>query len=493
MRLPRVALWVLLFLLAVGTAAVPVRASEPPAAPTLPQPRLAPVESRKVDPGLLYRRWEGSDVLGRPLVGHTLEINLNDPGLEVVVVPAGDALGPTETVSSLAGRYGALAAINGSFFYRNGERTLPVGNLMLDGKLVAASDFLRPSLGLTADRRFLYGLVIPQVRLRTQDGRTTLALSNLNRPYQAGRLHLYHSLWGPTTGTPAGTRELILLPKGSGYTVTAVGSGNSAIPRSGLVIAGEPGLLPELPPGTTLSLEADLGAGWKNARQVLTGGPLLVEGGRPVFEAVQEGFTGTVLGRKARTAVGVKPDGRLVFLVVEGNDAQQTGVTLEEMAVLAASLGLETAVGLDGGGSSAMWVAGSLVSQPSGTQERPVANALVVLRAIPVYLYGWRLPCDTPPLLAEGRVLVPLRAIFQGLGAEVQWDPQTRQILARRQDRCVELIVGEKQARTDGRPVTLDVPARVVNGRTLVPVRFVSQALGATVQWKPEERAVYVN
>lgn len=494
-RKPAFCIAVLVLALLPGLAAIAVPSSNGnlPGPTTYGQlPYLTAVENKPVTAGVNYRRLEGANALGQPLVGHVLEIDMRDPTLELRPVLAGDRLGGTETVSSLAARYGAIGAVNGSFFARGNNLTLPVGNVVIDGRLLAASDFWRTSFGLTGDGQFLYGFFNPKPTLKVSPSGPTLAVQNLNRPYRAGQLNLYNAAWGETTGTPQGTVEIVLLPRRRGYEVAAVGSGNSPIPPRGLVLAAEPGLLPELAPGTAVELDQGFGPGWQEVRHLLTGGPLLVEGGRPVFQAVQEGFTGTVLARRARTAVARQADGKLLLVVVEGSEAEDKGVTLEEMAVLLSSLGVDTAVGLDGGGSSALWVAGRLVSRPSAGQERPVANALLVLRQIPVYLDGWRLPCDVPPLLSNGRVLVPLRAIFQGLGATVDWDGETGQVRARRNGHEVRLRVGDKTALVDGRPVVLDVPAQVVAGRTLVPIRFVSQALGASVEWRAGERAVYV-
>lgn len=495
LRKPAFYLMVLALVLLAGLAAMaapPANGNAPGSTAYGQLPYLAAVESKSVAAGVKYRRLEGANTLGQPLVGHVLEMDVRDPTLELRPVLAGDRLGGSETVSSLAARYGAIGAVNGSFFTKGSNLTLPVGNVVLDGKLLAASDFWRASFGLTGDGQFLYGFFNPKPVLKVSPGGPTLAVQNLNRPYRPGQLNLYNAAWGDATGTPPGTVEVILLPRGTGYAVAGLGRGNSPIPPRGWVLAAEPGLLPELAPGTAVELDQGFDPAWQGVRHLLTGGPLLVEDGRPVFQAVQEGFTGTVLGRRARTAVARKADGTLFLLVVEGDDAGDRGVTLEELAVLLASLGAEAAVGLDGGGSSAMWVAGRLVSRPSAGQERPVANALVVLRQIPVYVDGWRLPCDVPPLLSQGRVLVPLRAIFQALGAEVEWDAQAKLVRARRGDREIRLVIGEKSAVLNGKLISLDVPAQVVDGRTLVPIRFVSQALGASVEWRAGERAVYV-
>lgn len=489
-RLYPLIVFILLFLLLPEAAA----AIAPPAAEIVPGPlpHLAAVETRPLAQGVTYRRLAGTNGAGQPLVGHLVEVDGKDRSLELRPVLAGDRLGKAETVSALASRYGALAAVNGGFFARGDGLTMPVGNVVIDGRLLAASDFWRTSFGLTRQKKVLYGFFAPQPVFKVAGSGTLIPVGNLNRPYRPDRTNLYQAVWGERSGTPPGTRELILLPRDGRYLVTGSGQGNSPIPPAGMVLAGDPAVLPDLAPGTVLTFDPGWDPAWQGVHHLLTGGPLLVEGGRPVFQAVQEGFSGTVLGRRARTAIGVRENGNLLLVVVEGGEEQESGVTLEEMAVLLGELGAATAVGLDGGGSSAMWVAGQLVSRPATGTERPVANALVVLRQIPVYLDGWRLPCDVPPALVGGRVLVPLRAIFQGLGAAVHWDEATREITAQRGERQIRLTVGEKTASVDGRPVKLDVPAQVVAGRTLVPVRFVSQALGAAVEWRAAEREVHI-
>jgi len=87
------------------------------------------------------------------------------------------------------------------------------------------------------------------------------------------------------------------------------------------------------------------------------------------------------------------------------------------------------------------------------------------------------------PIRRNGRVLVPLRGIFERLGASVNWNPDTEVITARKAGVRVQLAIGQNDASVNGRDVTLDVPASLVNGSTMVPLRFVSEALGADVTW----------
>ena len=75
-------------------------------------------------------------------------------------------------------------------------------------------------------------------------------------------------------------------------------------------------------------------------------------------------------------------------------------------------------------------------------------------------------------MIQNGRTLVPLRKIFESLGATVNYDPYTKRIDAYRDSTDIQLTVGSKKALVNGRSVTIDVPANTINGRTLVPLRL---------------------
>jgi len=99
---------------------------------------------------------------------------------------------------------------------------------------------------------------------------------------------------------------------------------------------------------------------------------------------------------------------------------------------------------------------------------------------------------EQPPVLLNGRTMLPLRAIFESLGAEVAWDGRTQTITAFKDDHVIVLKIGQSLATVDGEPATMDQPAQIVNDRTMVPVRFVSEALGAAVGWDANSRTVII-
>lgn len=120
------------------------------------------------------------------------------------------------------------------------------------------------------------------------------------------------------------------------------------------------------------------------------------------------------------------------------------------------------------------------------------AQAQVSASPISVLHNGRLMKFDVPPVEMNGRVLVPLRGVFEALGATVDFDAATNNIFAVRNGTQIQLRVGSADASLNGVPRQLDVPAQTYGGRTLVPLRFVSEALGANVNWNAGQRAVYI-
>jgi hypothetical protein len=107
-----------------------------------------------------------------------------------------------------------------------------------------------------------------------------------------------------------------------------------------------------------------------------------------------------------------------------------------------------------------------------------------VTKASPIVLLdGQQLSFEVSPTIENGTTLVPMRAMFEPLGATVQWDDYTQTVTADKVGTTIKITLGQAIAYKNGSPVTLQVPAKIIDNRTMVPLRFVSEALGAQVNW----------
>lgn len=132
--------------------------------------------------------------------------------------------------------------------------------------------------------------------------------------------------------------------------------------------------------------------------------------------------------------------------------------------------------------AAAVWLGLGWFAPPAAAGATEVA---LVVNGSPVR-------ADVPPRILSGRTMVPIRIVSENLGAQVDWDAASRSIAIRRGQRRVHLAVGQTEAVIDERPVALDVAPVILDGRTLVPLRFVGEALGAEVAWDEASRTVSV-
>lgn len=109
-----------------------------------------------------------------------------------------------------------------------------------------------------------------------------------------------------------------------------------------------------------------------------------------------------------------------------------------------------------------------------------------------IYVDGEKITADVYPKTENNRTLVPMRAVFEAMGAKVDWEDETKTVIVRRQDITVTIAIGEKTLYKNGTPIEIDAPAKIENDRTLVPLRAISEALACNVKWDGEERTVNI-
>lgn len=104
---------------------------------------------------------------------------------------------------------------------------------------------------------------------------------------------------------------------------------------------------------------------------------------------------------------------------------------------------------------------------------------------------------DVAPFIEKDRTMVPFRFVGESLGAEIGWNPEEASVTYALADKTVKLYIGNNMAMVNGQEVAIDqnplIVARIVNSRTMVPVRFITEALGFYVTWDPENRTVAVH
>lgn len=122
-----------------------------------------------------------------------------------------------------------------------------------------------------------------------------------------------------------------------------------------------------------------------------------------------------------------------------------------------------------------------------------IGNIAYAVEPIKVYIENSRLDMEVSPQIQNGRTLVPLRSIFEALGADINWDPVTRTVTGTKDETVVTLTIDSKTAYINGSAKELDAPAVIVSGRTMVPARFIAESLGAVVGWDSDSKTVLVN
>lgn len=118
---------------------------------------------------------------------------------------------------------------------------------------------------------------------------------------------------------------------------------------------------------------------------------------------------------------------------------------------------------------------------------------------ITVTVEGVALEFDVPPQIIEGRTLVPVRKIFEALGARVDWVQDAQLVIASYGTSILSMEIGNETFTVtdvltgETRVIALDVPSQIVDGSTLVPARAISESMGKKVNWINETRTVTID
>jgi len=137
-------------------------------------------------------------------------------------------------------------------------------------------------------------------------------------------------------------------------------------------------------------------------------------------------------------------------------------------------------------------IKGSYAESFAREKHIPFSASLPLPEEIMVSVNNVLLTFDQPPVIVDDRTLVPLRAIFEALGAKVDWNAATRTVTAVRGKDKICLEIDTNILNKNGKEIEIDVPAKIIGDRTMVPVRAISEALGSNVDWNGAVRTVYI-
>lgn len=120
-------------------------------------------------------------------------------------------------------------------------------------------------------------------------------------------------------------------------------------------------------------------------------------------------------------------------------------------------------------------------------------EGIIVLPVENIITKGIELKFDVPPLIKASRTLIPVRAISEGFGAEVLWNQEEQKVTIIKDGKEIILHIGSKVAYVDGVEVEIDTYPEILNNRTIVPLRFIAETLGLTIEWDGETQTIEID
>lgn len=304
---------------------------------------------------------------------HLVEVNLNDPRVNIDLVMAKGQASTVETVNAMARRHRAVAAINGSFFHGT-TMDSSVGLVIKEGEIISDSGHRRTSLGITRDKKFVMGVPKVQTGLYFPDQDKFQRLNGVNQPRKNHQTIVYTPRFGAYTHTNKWGREVVV----EHNKVVRYSYGNTQIPRNGFIISahGKGKEIQEIYPlGAEVQLTTQSEYPWEDTATIFTGAPHLVKNGRIYNTYFQEKLQSSLKSPNSRSAVGLTHNNKLLMVNVFPEKGSNTrGVTFTRLAHIMRRLGAQEAMALDGGGSTSLYVSEKALS----FARRPVNNALIV-------------------------------------------------------------------------------------------------------------------
>ncbi len=314
---------------------------------------------------------------GKPVRINVVEVDLklaNDFELKPALSSTSNNLKSRRTITTIAKNTNSIVALNGTYF--KPQTGVPLGTLMIDGKMYTGPVYDRVAMGIFDDG---FDMARVQFKSSLKGSKSLVKVDNINQPRMLSTYVIaYSKAWGTTS--PASPKY--------GYQIAikdnkVVGSSYSSmsIPEDGYVIVGPERLLKPLVQEKTINFEIGTTPDWKNVKHIISGGPYLVKNSE-VFVDMTAQKLGAIGGKNPRSAIGYTKDNTMILVAVDGREGSSVGMTLMQLAGFMKSLGCINAMNLDGGGSTVMYVNGQVVNKPFVKGGISISNALVLSKKI---------------------------------------------------------------------------------------------------------------
>lgn len=328
----------------------------------------------------------------QPVKMNLLRLDLTKVRLDVV--HALDAAIGTETVSSIASRHGAVAAINAGFFRL--DKSIFAGDaagaLMIDKRVLSESYANRSALLIRNEsKKTILDFLYLNLSVLVTIGNSELDISGINRERKNDELILFTPEFNKTTLT--NTEGLEIIVKNGRIVQILDHKENNPIPKNGFVLSASGNqrdqLLKQVKLGRKVHISRPLMFIKIGERQlfiiseyedIVGGVPQLIKNGKIEITWEQEKTSKSFVETKhPRTAVAKLKDGKFLMITVDGRSEASGGIGLQNLAEILLELGATDAMNLDGGGSTTMFLDGKIVNHPSDKEgERKVSDAILV-------------------------------------------------------------------------------------------------------------------
>ena len=311
----------------------------------------------------------------RPVKINIVEIDTSANSLlNIKPQTAGEKLNSRAQISTIAKKNNAIAAINAGYF--KPSNGIPLGALVIDKEVLTGPIYNRVGIGIINENgktRFVMDKVYMTITIKSN--KSTLRADNINQPRMLSTYTLiYTPKWGAMSPMAPKYGKVAAVKDGR---IIAMSANQIAIPKDGFVISAPAKILDKLAYERNITYDVKINESFKDANHIIGAGPYLVKDGEVFVDVTAQKFS-SITGRNPRSAIGFNEKNELIIVTIDGREESSVGVTLTQLAYIMKGLGCKYAMNFDGGGSSVIYVNGTVANSPAQSGGIALSNVLTV-------------------------------------------------------------------------------------------------------------------